>query len=81
MGQKINPARYLKASESYEIRVFRGLTPRTNVETKAFIEVKVSGTGDYFRQQYTIEYDLEQENGTNWYIPRNLKKALPPQDI
>lgn len=81
LRQNTDPDRHLRAGESYEIRVYRGQTPRTNAETKAFIELKINETGDYFRQQYMIEYDFEQVNGVNWYVPRRLKKSLPAQDI
>lgn len=80
LKQATDPDRFLKPNGSHEVRVYRGPTPQTRAYTKAFIELKISGTGDYFRQEYMIDYDLEQENGVDWYVPSKLKKSLPPQD-
>lgn len=80
LRQNIDPDRFLRAGESHEIRVYRGQTPRDRAYTKAFIDMKIVGNGDYFRQEYMIDYRLENGGGASWYVPSALKKSLPPRD-
>jgi len=81
LKQSTDPDRFLRAGESHEIRVYRGQTPRDRAYTKAYIDLKITGTGDYFRQEYMINYDLKTSGGTSWYVPDALRKSLPPRDI
>ncbi len=81
LKQSTDPDRFLRAGESHEIRVYHGQTPRDRAYTKAYIDLKITGTGDYFRQEYMINYDLKTSGGTSWYVPDALRKSLPPRDI
>ena len=42
----------------------------------------IVGTGDYFQADHMIEYKYEQDNrGSKWYMPDELKLLRPVRDI
>ena len=81
LGQRGDLQKFLKPGEIFELRIYRGDTPRNNYVRKMYIQFKVVGTGDYFQADHQIQYQHEQDGDDTWYIPEELELLRPIRDI
>lgn len=80
-GQSTDPGKFLKPGQKYEVRVYRGDTPRTDDRDRASIQYKIVGNGDYFQTDHLVEFKVETVNGERWYLPREITSTGPVRDI
>lgn len=81
LGQSTELGRFLKPGEKYEVRVYRGDTPRDDSRGRAHVQYKIVGNGDYFQSDHLVEFRMETVNDVRWYLPCELKFVGPVRDI
>lgn len=81
LGQSTDLGRHLRAGEKYEVRVYRGDTPRDDDRSRASIQYRIVGNGDYFQSNHLLEFKIETANETRWYLPCELDFVGPVRDI
>lgn len=81
LGQSSDPGRFLKPGEKFEIKVYRGDTPRDDSRNKANLQYKIVGNGDYFQSDHLVEFKIETADGVRWYLPCELELVGPVRDI
>lgn len=77
LGQHIDPTRYLKPGEQYEVRIFSGDAPKNDGYHKAEFFFRIVANGDYFCADHRIEYGFDDGR----YIPEDLKIIHPIRDV
>lgn len=77
LGQSIDPDRHLKPGEKYKLRVYRGDTPKTDAYSRAKLAYKISANGDYFEQQFFVDYDYDDER----YVPKSIESDRSVRDV
>lgn len=77
LGQTGNPGRYLKPGEKFEIRLYRGNTPKSDTYSRAKLSYKISENGDYFEQQFFVDYDFDD----GYYVPKSIESDHDVRDI
>lgn len=81
LKQHVQPARFLKPDQEYEIKVYSGDTPRNDSYRKAEIQYKIAKTGDYFQSDHRVDYAIEHEDGKEFYVPEEFVHIPPVRDI
>ncbi|MGB4762722.1 MAG: hypothetical protein WBP12_05210 [Candidatus Saccharimonas sp.] len=81
LGQSTELGRFLKPGEKYEVRVYRGDTPRDDSRDRANMQYRIVGNGDYFQSDHMVEFKLEEREGERWYLPCELQFVGPVRDI
>lgn len=78
LGYRVRPMRHLRPSESHELLIYRGDTPKSSSNHTAELEYNIEENGDYFQSQQYIEFSYEQHEGSAYYVPEECR---PPQFV
>ncbi len=81
LKQQSRLGRFLKPSESHEVRIYSGDTPRNDAEQKCEVVYKVVQNGDYFQADHHIRYKYEQHDGEEYYVPEDMDLIRPIRDV
>lgn len=77
LGHRERPGRYLKPNEQYELRLYRGETPKTDAYSDVIMRYRIVDNSDYFEQRCFMEYHPED----GLYMPKRISPDRPVRDI
>lgn len=75
--QDVMPGRFLKPGETFELRIYRGDTPKTDDYDDCFVRYRVVGNDDYFESKQHVEFDYDEP----YYVPTEISRVQPVRDI
>lgn len=81
LRQRLRFGRFLKPGELHEERIYSGNTPTNDAETRCEVIYKVCENGDYFQAEHLVEYSYEQEGDDAFYVPEEMSRIAPVQDV
>lgn len=72
---------FLKVGDSRELRIYSGDTPKSEAYHDANVQFKIVGSGDYFQANHYVQFQYEQTEEGNFYIPEEFTFTRPVRDI
>lgn len=62
-GQSINLNCLLGANQGRQVKIYDGTVKDNNKDSDAYLDCKIAQNGDYFRQNFYVEYHRESDGG------------------
>lgn len=81
LGQHTNLYHTLRPGMGYELKVYTGEMPHTNLSHKAELQYKMTSNGDFFRATYIVRFQLVERPNGQFYVPEQMSLIRPIHDM